>query len=216
MEPSEIYDGTMSENFRCIVSGSSGCGKSTLIQKLMINQNGLYPHDFDNIVYCYGVKTKDLKILEEHFGEVIQFFDHIPDNLIEVCSKGKHNLCILEDLDEESFSSPQIALAFTRWSHHHQFCLLLSTQNLFSSGSKRLTLMRNATHVILFPNYLDHSVPRLLAQRILPTKPQIFLQIYDHATRQPYGYLAIFGTGPRTLQFRSEITCPTQKVFLVQ
>lgn len=211
----KIYDGTLSIPFRMVLSGSSGCGKSFLIHKLMINDNGLYPHQFDNIVYCYGVKTEAMKSLEKHFKEILNFHEGIPGDLIGICSKGEHNLCVLDDLDEESFSSKDIAMAFTRWSHHHNFSIILSTQNMFSNGTKRLTLIRNATHIVLFPNYLDQTVPRLLAQKIFPSNPQEFLKIYNKATSVPRGYLAVFGNGPRELQFRTDITCPVQRIFTV-
>lgn len=216
MNTEEIYDGCLSENFRCIISGSSGCGKSSLIQKIMINANGLYPHKFENIVYCYGVQTNELEQLKKYFKENIEFKDHIPQNLLELCTRKTHNLLVLDDLDDESFSSPLIAAAFTKWSHHGNFSLILSTQNIYSGGSKRITLMRNATHIILFPNYLDHTVPRLVGQRVLPGKLATFMAIFDYATKHPFGYLAIFGTGSKVIQFRTDITCPVQKVFLLE
>jgi len=211
----EIYDGTLPADARILVSGSSGCGKTSLLHQLLINRNGLFPHQFDNIVYCYGVKTETLKQLEEHFKDRITLCEGVPENLLELCTKGKHNICVLDDLDEESFSSQQVAFAYTRWSHNHGFAIACSTQNLFSSGNRRLTLIRNCTTIILFKNYLDFTVPRMIAMKILPTKPQLFLKIFEQATCHPYGYLAVFGTGPPKLQFRTNITAPAQKVFLI-
>jgi len=210
----ETYDGCFNEQFRCIISGSSSTGKTTLIEKLMINENKIYPVDYDNIVFCHGVKTDAHTNLQNYFGNKIQFFDHIPANLPELCSRKSHNLLVLDDLDDEAFSNTSVAFSFTKWSHHYNFCIILSTQNIFANGTKRLTLLRNATHLILFPNYLDNTVPRLIAQKVLPGKTQTFLKIYEKAVSRPYGYLAIFGTGPRRLQFRTDITCPVQKIFV--
>lgn len=211
----EVYNGCLSDQFRIIISGSSCTGKSSLIHKLMVNENKLYPHHFDNIVYCHGVETKALSDLKIYFGDKIQFWDHIPENLLELCSRRSHNLLILDDLDEESFSNSLIGASFTRWSHHHNFSIIISTQNIFGNGTKRVTLLRNATHIILFPNYLDNTVPRLIAQKVLPGKTQTFMRIYEAATKNPFGYLAIFGNGPKILQFRTDITCPVQKIFLL-
>jgi hypothetical protein len=212
----EIYDGTLPKDARILVSGSSGCGKTSLLHQLLINRNGLFPHHFDNIVYCYGVKTHALQQLEEYFKDRITLCEGVPENLLQLCTKGKHSICVLDDLDEESFSSQQVAFAYTRWSHNYGFAIACSSQNLFASGNKRLTLIRNCTTIILFKNYLDYSVPRLVAHRILPTKPQTFLKIFDHVTSHPYGYLAVCGTGPQALQFRTNITAPAQKIFVIE
>jgi len=212
----QIYDGSLSEQFRCIISGASSTGKSTLMEKLMINQNRIYPYEFENIIFLYGVETASLANLKKYFGKKLQAFDHIPENLPELCSRKNHNLLVLDDLDDAAFSSETIAFCFTKWSHHKNFCILVSTQNIFSGGTKRLTLIRNATHIILFPNYLDNTVPRLIAQKVLPGKTQAFMKIYEKATSTPYGYLAIFGNSPNILKFRTDITCPVQKIFILE
>lgn len=212
----KIYDGTLPNDARILISGSSGCGKTTLLHKLLGNQNGLFTHPFDNIVYCYGVKTKPIEQLKDYFKDRLTLCEGVPENLLELCTKGRHSICVLDDLDSESFASEQVAFAYTRWSHNYGFAIACSTQNLFSSGSKRLTLIRNCTTIILFKNYLDCTIPRMLAQKISPGKPQTFLKIFQEATHEPYGYLAIFGTGPNELQFRTNITSPAQKVFMIQ
>lgn len=211
----ETFDGCFNENYKCVISGSSCTGKSTLIEKLMINQNKIYPYHYDNIVYCHGVKTDALKNLQNHFGDKIDFYDHIPENLPELCSRRNHNLLVLDDFDTEAFSNPTVAFCFTKYSHHYGFNVLLSTQDIFSAGSKRLTLLRNATHVILFPNYLDNTVPRLIAQKVLPGKTETFMKMYERATSSPYGYLAVFGVGSRKIKFRTNITCDVQKIFVL-
>lgn len=212
----EIFDGCFSENYKCLLSGSSCTGKSTLIFKLMINKNRIYPHHYENIVYCHGVKTAALQNLKDYFGDKIEFYDHIPENLPQLCSRRKQNLLVLDDLDIEAFSNPMVASCFTKYSHHLGFNVLLSTQDIFAggSGSKRLTLLRNCTHVILFKNYLDNTVPRLIAQKVVPGKTDLFMNIFERATTSPYGYLAIFGVGSRKLRFRTDITCPVQKIFV--
>lgn len=212
----DTMDGSLSDHFRMIVSGSSDVGKTTFIEKLLVNSNRLYPNDFDNIVYCYSVDTKNKTHLKDYFKDKIHFYNHIPDNVVELCSSKNHNILVLDDLDEEAFSSPIISQCFRIYAHHKNFCVILVTQDFYAKGSHRLTLIRNATHFILFPNFLDYTIPRLLAHRILPSKPNVFLNIYDSATNKPYGYLAVFGTGPKRLQFRTDITCPVQKVFLVE
>ena len=99
MEEPEILNGCLTEPFRCVISGSSGVGKGKLVEQLLINKNGLYPREFEKIIYCYGVKTTSLDILKDYFQDKIQFYCEIPDQMIELCSKRKRDkICVLEDL----------------------------------------------------------------------------------------------------------------------
>lgn len=216
MEHREIIDGCLTEPFRCVLSGSSGVGKSSLLEKILLNKNGLYPRQFQKIIYCYGVETASQNLLKEHFKDRIQFYSGIPDGLLELCSEGdRDKVIVFEDLDEVVFESKLIAGIFKKFSHHLNLSVLTTTQDLNSKSSQRLTCFRNATVLILFKNYLDNTIPRTVAQKILPANPKKFLEVFDHATKSPHGYLAIFGTGPRSLQFRTDITCPAQKIFLI-
>ena len=214
----EIYDGTLSDVFRMIISGSSGTGKSALINKILINENGLCETNFDNIVYLQGVETDSTLILKKKFKNKITILSSIPGEkeLIKKCSQGKKNILIIEDLDIESFNSKLISSCFSKFSHHKKFSIIISTQNLFSQGPHRLTLIRNSTHIILFPNHLDHSVARLISNRINPSDPKKLISLYDFVTTENFGYLSIWGNCSHILRFRTDITCPAQTIYFLE
>lgn len=211
----KIYDGCLPSNFRMIVAGASSSGKSTLITKLLENKNGILDKDFERVVYLRGVPTKNEEVLKEKFGKGLLVFNGIPPKevLLPLCSTGVKTVLVIEDLDSEACSSPLISKIFTAYSHHNDFSVILSTQNIFRPGSERLTLIRNSTHVVLFPNNLDLTVVRYVAFRVYPENPKTVVRLFEKVTAEPYQYLSLWSGCPTELKFRSHITEEVQKVY---
>lgn len=214
-----IYDGRFPPLFRMIVSGSSSTGKSHFICQLLENENGVLHSDFDQVVYLRGVPTESEIRLRKKFGRNLIVFDGIPseDVLLPLCKGGekKKVVLVLEDLDEEACQSPLISKFFTAYSHHLKCSLVMSTQNFFRAGKERLNLVRNCTHLILFPINLDETVIKLIAQKIHPNNPRAIIELFESVTAFPYSHLAIWANGPRELKFRSDTLRPVQKVYNV-
>lgn len=210
-----IYDGCLPRSFRMIVSGSSATGKSSFVHRLLVNANGLMERPFEKIIYLQGVQTKSGKALQKIFKNDMLIFNGIPTEqvLLPLCQTKKKTALVIEDLDQDACSSPLIAKFFTAYAHHFDVSVILSTQNLFCPGKERLTLVRNATHLVLFPNFLDLSVVRMIAQRVHPEDPKKFVALFEKVTREPYGYLSVWGNCFHRLKFRSNITEPMQLVY---
>lgn len=210
-----LYDGCLSPGFRMIVSGSSATGKSTFIERLLTNTNGIMPSDFDRLIYLQGVETLASKRLREVYKDSMIVFNGIPPEqvLLPLCQAAERPLLVIEDLDQQACSSPLISKFFTVLAHHYNVSLILSTQNMFCPGKERLTLVRNATHLVLFPNYLDFTVVRMIAQRVHPTDPKKLIQLFDKLTKQPFGYLSIWGNCHPHLKFRSHVTEKVQNIY---
>lgn len=210
-----VFDGGLDPGFRMIISGSSATGKSTLVHNLLLNNNGLLSRPFQRIIYLRGVETKETRALQELYGDKMIVFDGIPsaDVLVPLCKVGPDTVLVIEDLDQEACSSTVVGKFFTAYAHHHGVSIILSTQNMFCPGRERLTLVRNATHLVLFPNYLDLSVIRTIAQRVYPQDPSFVVKLFEQLTREPFGYLSIWGNGHHKLKFRSHITGTVQKVY---
>jgi len=211
----KTYDGCLPNLFRMLVSGSSGTGKSSLIYKILENSNGLMENKFERIIYLQGVETQASKNLKRIYKRNIVFFNDIPpeDTLVPLCKSTKRTVLIIEDLDQKACSSPLIAKFFSVYSHHFDISIILSTQNIFCSGKERLTLVRNATHLILFPNYLDLSVIKMLAQKVHPQDPKKVVDLFNLLTTKKHGYLSIWGNCHPALKFRSNITEKIQTVY---
>jgi GTPase SAR1 family protein len=209
------YDGCLPPIFRMLVAGSSSSGKSTLVRKILLNENGLLTRQFERVVYLRGVPTQGEEILRSKFGEAFTVFDCIPSHrvLLPLCQTGQHTVLVVEDLDDQACSSALISQIFTRYSHHYGFSVILSTQNIFRPGKERLTLTRNATHIILFQNNLDHSVVRSLAYKVHPKDPQSVVELFDKVLEEPYAYLSFWSDCSPELKFRSHVTGSFQRIY---
>lgn len=203
----EVFDGCLPDDFRMIVSGSSATGKSTFVHHLLANENGLMEREFERIIYLQGVETECAKDLQEEFGHNMIVFNGIPPEevLLPLCRTKHKTVLIVEDLDQKACSSPVIAKFFTAYAHHHKTSVILSTQNMFCPGKERLTLVRNATHLVLFPNFLDLSVIRMLAHKLHPEDPKHMVRLFEKVTSEPFGYLSVWGNCDPRLKFRSKI-----------
>lgn len=197
-----------------IVSGSSATGKSTFVRHLLTNANGLMEERFERIVYLQGVDTEASRNLQAIFGSKMITFNGIPPEevLLPLCRTDQKTVVIVEDLDQKACSSSIIAKFFTAYAHHLRTSIILSTQNVFCPGKERLTLIRNATHLVLFPNFLDLSVIRMLSHKIHPEDPKKLVRLFEKVTSEPYGYLSIWGNCHQRLKFRSKICRETQTV----
>ena len=211
----KTYDGCLPHNFRMIIAGASSSGKSSLMVKLLKNENGILHKDFQRVLYLRGVETKNDEVLREKFGNKLLVFDGIPaqEVLLPLCSSDENTVLVIEDLDAEAFASELVSKIFTAYSHHYNFSVILSTQNIYRSGQERLTLLRSTTHIILFPNNLDLTVVRLLAQKVHPRNPRAVVELFEKVTQEPYTYLSFWSGCSPELKFRSHITEEVQKVY---
>lgn len=212
----KTYDGCFPPVFRMIVSGSSSTGKSHFICELLENENGVLHSDFNKVIYLRGVPTSSETRLSKKFGSKLIVFDGIPseDVLLPLCKgKDENVVLVLEDLDEQACQSPLISKFYTAYSHHLSCSLILSTQNFFRAGRERLNLIRNCTHLILFPINLDETVIKLIGQKIHPKNPRAIVQLFEDITAQPYAHLAVWANCPRELKFRADTTKSVQKIY---
>ena len=215
----KIYDGCLSDCFRMIVAGASAVGKSCFVEELLKNQYGILNQSFDRAIYLRGVKTSTSQNLREIFDDKLICFDGIPreDVLLPLCRDGQGKLILLiDDLDQEALNSPLISKIFTVYSHHLNFSVCLTTQNFFRPGKERLTLVRNATHLVLFPNPMDGSIIRIISQKVFATKPKALVELFEKITTQPFHYLTIWSQCDPELRFRSGILGPYQKVYIAE
>lgn len=212
----KVYDGCLPLNFKMLVSGSSSTGKSTFVSNILANDNGLMEFSFEKVVYLQGVETLASKALQSKYGKNMIAFKGIPkeDVLLPLCKNEERTVLIIEDLDELAYESSLVSKIFKAYSHHLGFSVIMSTQNMFCAGKERLTLVRNATHLVLFPNYLDLTVVRLVAQRVHPENPKALVRLFDSLVSRPYGYLSVWGNCQKELRFRAKITDgPLQEVY---
>jgi len=214
-----LYNGQFPELFRLLICGSSGKGKSSLIQQIMLNKHGILNKNFERLIYLRGVETNQEGFFRSLFRNNMITFDDIPeeDELLPLLrNNDKTTLLLLEDLDVKAFNSPLISRIYKMLSHHWNFSVIVTTQNCFVPGKERLTLIRNSTHIIIFANDLDHSIVRNLASRLHPQKPKAFIKLFEYVTsKEPFSYISVWSNCEKELRYRSHITDPIQKVYLL-
>ena len=102
-----------------------------------------------------------------------------------------YDLIILDDLLNESNSSQDLTKMFTQTAHHLPCFVIFVSQNLFPKGKDARTRSLNTHYYVIFKNPRDKSQFEVLARQMLPTKYKTLVEVFEDATRQPYGYLFI-------------------------
>lgn len=212
----KLWNGQLNPNFRLIICGSSCSGKSHLLVRLLENQNGILPADFQRVIYMRGVETPNEERLREKFGNNLLVFDGIPKEevLLPLCRTPLNTVLVFEDLENEVSNSDLVAKIFSRYSHNIGFSVVVVLQNPYVNGSSRIGIFRNSSNIVCFPNDLDQSVIRLLAQRVYPRCPKQLVDLFDRITNEPYAHLSFWANCPKELRFRSHIDSTVQRVYV--
>ena len=214
------FDGRMQTPFACVVGGSPLAGKTTWVTQLLENRNRLIDNEFDYIVWIYGQETTFINELRKQtLLGVPTFVVHgLPDTFDKYILKDKRGLIVIDDLMANVSRSAQVTELFCNKVHHDNVSVIIMMQNLFHHGKERTTLLRCAHYLVVFKNPLDGSVPLFLAHKIMPLRRKLFMDIFQAATKDPFGYLYIDGrqTTPPTARFRTNLfNDDGQTVFVV-
>lgn len=173
------------------VVGSTSSGKTSFIYKLLQNKDSLFDRKIDNILYCYSC---DQPIYEDFLKsfEGLKLHKDLPDEeKIREFSRDQHNVIILDDLMTKVTSSQTMLDLFCQFSHHLNITVIFVSQNLFQSGKCSRTLALNSHYYVLFRNRRDINQIGCLGRQLFPGKQKKFLQIYQDATKEPYGFLLV-------------------------
>lgn len=187
-----VFDARLQHPFCLIVTGPPRSGKSTFVCNLIEHSNHLVNGKFQQIVWFYGERSDTIAYLHAAYGDRVKTVRGLPDELEPYLKP--QSLLIFDDLYAETSASRAISTLFTRQSHHRNISVVLITQNLFSEGRERRTIVKSAHYLALFNNPLDKSIAYSLGHRIMPKKIRVFMDIYDEATNKPNGVLFIDGT----------------------
>lgn len=203
--------------FSMIIAGPSQSGKTEFIIKFLEQSAELIDIKLEYIVWFYGEDTPQHQKLLHLNQPKLHFVHNIPEHFDDYILPNKKGMFILDDLMNESSNSVAISNLFVKGVHHKSVSLIYSTQDIFSFGNMRKNFLRNANYFVLFKTPLDQTIPSILARRILPHNPNLFLQIFHKATEKTHGYLLCDGhqSTPKEARFRSDIFDGTQKIYII-
>jgi GTPase SAR1 family protein len=180
--------------------GSSSSGKTTLLLKIVKNAREMFYPKPAQIVYSYG-EFNDAVPKMRAMGVTVYAAVPTPE-FLKTCAKPL--LLILDD-QMLAVSKNFLDELFTKISHHQNICVIFVTQNMFA---KNLLVARQNSHYIIMmraPNSAMHI--KTLAIQLFADKYREFMNAYNDATKEPYGYLVI-DLHPRSnpmLKLRSKI-----------
>jgi len=190
--------------------GIFGCtlsGKSTWCKRLLENVNSMFLEPINNVLYCYGMYQNMFEELESNI-ENCQLHAGLPtsDDIHELSDGRKHNLIVLDDLQEELGKDPCMEKLFTQLAHHLNTSVIFMGNNIFHKHFSR-TITINLHIIVLFKNARDLQQIRCLGRQIFPCQGEAFINAYKDSTHQPYGYLVIdlSPSGAEQLRLRTNI-----------
>ena len=175
-----------------MVCGPTGCGKSRWVYQFIQHLQGMYVQEPpQKVLYCYGVYQPLFDEMEKTIPN-ITFHENIPSKEdIETFADGTHGLIVLDDLQQQVISNPDIELLFTQGCHHRRLSVIFIVQNLYGQGKHARTIALNSWYLVLFKNVRGTSQIRHLNSQLFPHKGLLLLQAYEDAVKESFGYLVI-------------------------
>lgn len=211
-----LIDARIQVPFSFVLCGASSTGKSTWLKNFLLNIDRLTTSRIDHIILLVGSTDNTLTILKESFGERMLILTQI-DQLENHVNHNKEvsQFIILDDLQDSVVEHDLVTDIYTKHSHHDNISIAVILQDVFLKGSNRLTIFRNANHLVIFRSPLDNSVLQLLARRISGSgiKSNEIVKLIEIATKK-YGYLFVTGhvRSDPNLLFRTDLFNPSYQI----
>ena len=190
-----------------MIAGPTGCGKTCLVYKILKNKYN-FSLPVARVLYCYGVFQKMYKDMGKHVSN-IEFHKDLPklEKIKEFAEDNTFKVVVLDDLMEKVLDNLDAQQLFTKFCHHYNFTTIFLTQNVFAPGKCARNISLNTLLLILFQNYRDRSQIWTVARQISPQSPSLFIDVFEKATKKPFGYLVVDCTPhcPDEYRWRTDI-----------
>jgi hypothetical protein len=127
--------------------------------------------------------------------------------MLHSLNDGNFHVIVLDDLMERIVKSEDTQNMFTKYCHHYNITVIFLTQNVFARGPCARTISLNTHVLIIFANKRDESQSLHLAKQLYPGETKMFMEAYEDATSQAFGYLVIDcnPVSPREIKLRTHI-----------
>ena len=156
---------------RTILSGPSNSGKSQTILSIMKNFNKFFTEEFDYVIFFH---TEQDGLAESRKNYIEELKKHLPDLIVveglpatnKIAKLDGKKCLILEDMFQQLADSHDFVNLCTAGSHHADISFFMTTQNFYWPSKNRVTILRQATDLIIFPGILDKSILHTLSRQL--------------------------------------------------
>lgn len=133
----------------------------------------------------------------------VRYLDCLPN--ADMLADKKHRLIIIDDMMRES--DERVVDLFTKFSHHLSASVVFICQNIFHKGKGQRDISLNSHYIVAHKSPRDRTQISSLARQIAPGNTAYISEIFEDATREPYGYLLLdlTQTTPEHLRYRTKI-----------
>ena len=173
------------------VIGPTFCGKTQFVKNVILNK--LFDPEPDQIFWVYSKPQSATDELDKRFGN-FWMYKSFNSELLDRIRNYPHvkKLVILDDQMTVLADNPELSKLFTEDSHHCNTTVMMLMQNPFPKGKSMRDVSLNSHYKILFQNQNDELSMRNILNRLELDKNKTWLhEIYEDATRKPFGYLIV-------------------------
>lgn len=174
----------MNHPFTAMVAGPTKAGKTVWVKTLVSHAELMIRPPPEKIYWCY---TEWQPAYDELSRTGVVMVQGLPD-MNELKLDKKPKLLILDDMMQEMNDNSKLDKLFTRGSHHWNISVLQIVQNLFYG---KRTARINAQYLVLMKNPADQLQASTLAKQLYPGRAKFFMEAYQDACNQSYGYLFV-------------------------
>lgn len=167
-------------------------GKSFLTRNILENADSLFTTRPEFVVYCYKEWLPSFEQMKSTVRGLILHQGVPTRDDMEKWAQGKHFILVMDDLQQVCEDDKTIAEMFTIGSHHLNFTLIYLCHNIFGRAQFSKLINLNSHYLILFRNSRDIQQVSMLGRQIFgPRDIKYFMDAYEKATSERYGYLII-------------------------
>ncbi len=172
--------------------GGTQVGKSTWIERVIEHSDSMFTTPPVWIVYSYGVFDDRYRKLQELKPNMVLYHGVPSESEMEkYTSSGQPGLLILDDVINTVLKDDKAETLFLRSSHHLNFSVMLTSQNLFYQGKCSKSISVNMHYIVLFRMRRDMNQVRVLASKSFPGKVKEFMEVYNDVHKTGYRYLLV-------------------------
>jgi hypothetical protein len=185
-----VIDCTLNHPTRLCIIGNSGAGKTNLVVNIIKNRNKILDSKIQKVVVLYVYWEPIFELLKKSVPGII--FVTSFDELDNTITGNEPSLIFLDDMTIEFDSrkgSTYVTEWFVRKSRHLNASIIISLHNPFIKSLRTVSI--NMLGMIIFNLPFDKSMISYIGRRLFPSLPKYFLEAYQDAVSEPFGFLFV-------------------------